>query len=330
MLIRTPQDWALPESAVTPEKDYRQRPREAGDLPARRDFLKTLGLGLAGAALLPRGLSAATAGFPAKENAAFPPGALKVTPYELITSYNNFYEFGTDKSDPKPNANKGWKTEPWTVEIAGLCRNPTKIDVNDLVGKMGGIEQRVYRHRCVEAWSMVVPWDGFPLAKLIAFADPLPEAKFVKFTTVLDPKNIPGQRESTLEWPYIEGLRLDEATNELAFIATGIYGKPLPNQNGAPLRLVTPWKYGFKGVKSIVKVELVAKQPRNTWNVMAPDEYGFFANVNPEVDHPRWSQASERVIGSGLLGGRQKTLLFNGYEKQVAGLYRGMNLAKFY
>jgi methionine sulfoxide reductase catalytic subunit len=330
MLIRTPKDWALPESAVTSEKDYRQRPREAGDFPARRDFLKTLGLGLVGAALLPRGLSAATAGFPAKENPAFPPGTLKVTPYELITSYNNFYEFGTDKADPKPNANKGWKTEPWTVEIAGLCRNPTKIDVNDLVGKMGGIEQRVYRHRCVEAWSMVVPWDGFPLAKMIAFADPVPEAKFVKFTTVLDPKNIPGQRDNNLEWPYVEGLRLDEATNELAFIATGIYGKPIPNQNGAPLRLITPWKYGFKGVKSIVKVELVAKQPRNTWNVMAPDEYGFYANVNPEVDHPRWSQASERVIGGGLLGGRQKTLLFNGYEKQVAGLYRGMNLAKFY
>jgi sulfoxide reductase catalytic subunit YedY len=197
------------------------------------------------------------------------------------------------------------------------------------VQKMGGAEQRVYRFRCVEAWSMVIPWDGFPLAKLIALADPKPEARYVTFTTFNDPKNVPGQRGSALKWPYFEGLRLDEANHELTFIATGIYGQALPNQNGAPLRLVVPWKYGFKYGKSIVKIDLVARQPRNTWQVMTPDEYGFYANVNPAVDHPRWSQASERIIGaSGVLGGRQKTLLFNGYEKQVAALYAGLDLKK--
>lgn len=330
MHIRSPKAWELPDSAATPERDYVLRPRSE-ELRPRRDFLKTLGLGLAGAALLPRTIRAATAGFPTRVNPAYRDPALVPTAYELITSYNNFYEFGTGKADPKPNANDGWKTDPWTVEIAGLCRQPTKIDVNDLVRKMGGAEQRVYRFRCVEAWSMVIPWDGFPLAKLVAFADPLPAAKFVKFTTVYDPKNIPGQRESTLDWPYVEGLRMDEAMNELAFIATGLYGRPIPNQNGAPLRLVTPWKYGFKGAKSLVKIEFVAKQPRNTWNVMAPDEYGFYANVNPDVDHPRWSQASERVIGAGgVFGHRQRTLMFNGYEKQVAAMYQGMDLAKYF
>jgi methionine sulfoxide reductase catalytic subunit len=330
MLIRVPNDWELPESAATPESAYHLRPRPAAPTP-RRDFLKTLGLGLAGSALLPRAGLAATAGFPSRINPDFRDPALKPTAYELITSYNNFYEFGTDKAEPKVNANKGWQTEPWTVEITGLIRNPTKIDANDLVMKMGGCEQRVYRFRCVEAWSMVIPWDGFPLAKLIALADPLPEAKFVTFTTVYDPKNIPGQRGRALEWPYVEGLRLDEARHELSFIATGIYGRPIPNQNGAPLRLVVPWKYGFKYGKSIVKIDFVARQPRNTWAVMTPHEYGFYANVNPAVDHPRWSQATERVIGAGgILGSRQKTLLFNGYEKQVAALYQGMNLRKQY
>ena len=322
MLIRTPKDWELPESAATPERDYELRPR--------RDFWKTLGLGAAGLAFGGGDLLAATAGFPTKVNAAHRDPELKPTAYELITSYNNFYEFGTDKGDPKPNANKGWKTEPWAVEIGGLCRDPMKIEANDLVVKMGGCEQRVYRFRCVEAWSMVIPWDGFPLAKLIALADPQPDAKFVTFTTFLDPKSAPGQRSGMLDWPYVEALRLDEANHELSFIATGLYGKPIPNQNGAPLRLVVPWKYGFKYGKSIVKIEFVAKQPRNTWNIMAPDEYGFYANVNPKVDHPRWSQASERVIGAGRLGSRQPTLMFNGYEKQVAALYKGMNLEKLY
>ncbi|MEX2044991.1 MAG: protein-methionine-sulfoxide reductase catalytic subunit MsrP [Opitutus sp.] len=331
MLIRTPRNWELPESAATPERDYLLRPHE--ELP-RRNFLKTFGLGAAGlaaAALSPRRLTGTTAGFPTTINELHRDPALKPTAYEQITSYNNFYEFGTDKADPKVNANRGWKTEPWTVEISGLIRNPFKIDANDLVMKMGGCEQRVYRLRCVEAWSMVIPWDGFPLSRLIALADPLPEARFVTFTTVLDPKNIPGQRGRALDWPYFEGLRLDEANHELAFIATGIYGRPIPNQNGAPLRLVVPWKYGFKCGKSIVKIDFVGRQPRNTWQAMAPDEYGFYANVNPNVDHPRWSQASERVIGAGgILGGRQRTLLFNGYEKQVAGLYQGMDLKRYY
>ena len=320
MLIRTPRDWELRESTATPERLYR--------LSHRREFIKSLGI--AAVAFAARDLLAATGGFPTKVNPDFHDPALAPTDYDVITSYNNFYEFGTNKEDPKPNS-AGWKTEPWTVEIAGLVAAPLKIDVNDLIAKMGGDEQRVYRHRCVEAWSMVVPWDGFPLAKLVALAQPKAEAKFVKFTSVNDPKNIRGQREATLDWPYVEGLRIDEAMNELAFIATGIYGKPIPNQNGAPLRLVTPWKYGFKGAKSIVKIEFVAKQPRNTWNVMAADEYGFYANVNPNVDHPRWSQASERVIGaSGAFGSRKRTLMFNGYEKQVAALYKGLNLEKNY
>lgn len=326
MLIRTPKPWELPESAVTPERDYLLRPR--------RDFLKTLGAGaatLAAASLLPRHALATTAGFPTKVNTAFRDPALKPTAYEWITSYNNFYEFGSEKHEPKPNANKGWKTEPWTVEITGLINNPMKIEANDLVVKMGGAEQRVYRFRCVEAWSMVIPWDGFPLTKLIKLADPKPEAKFVTFTTLHDPKVMPGQRGRGLDWPYFEGLRLDEANHELAFMATGIYGRPIPNQNGAPLRLVVPWKYGFKCGKSIVKIDFVAKQPRNTWQVMAASEYGFYANVNPQVDHPRWSQASERVIGEGgALGRRQKTLMFNGYEKEVAGLYKGLDLWKYY
>jgi sulfoxide reductase catalytic subunit YedY len=330
MLIRTPKDWELPETAATAERDYLLRPRTEDAPSPRRDFLKRMGLGLAAVTLLPRGLRAATEGFPSKVNPEFRDPALKPTAYELITSYNNFYEFGTGKGDPRGNA-EGWKTEPWTVEIGGLCRNPMKIDVNELIKKAGGIEQRVYRMRCVEAWSMVIPWDGFPLAKLVALADPQADAKYVKFTTVYDPKNIAGQREGTLDWPYVEGLRMDEAMNELAFIATGIYGRAIPNQNGAPLRLVTPWKYGFKGAKSLVKIEFVAKQPRNTWNIMAPDEYGFFANVNPEVDHPRWSQASERGIGAGgVFGSRQRTLMFNGYAAQVAAMYKGMNLGKYY
>ncbi len=321
MFVRSRKDWELPQSAVTAERDYRLRDRRA--------FLKSLGV--AGVAFAARDLFAATAGFPSKENPAYPASALKVTPYDFVTSYNNFYEFGMDKGEPKDYANRGFKPEPWTLEIGGLAGAPGKYDVNDLIKKMGGLEQRVYRHRCVEAWSMVVPWDGFPLSKLVALAEPKPEAKFVTFTTFVDPKVAIGQRQGVLAFPYFEGLRLDEANNELAFLATGIFGKPLPNQNGAPIRLVTPWKYGFKGAKSIVKIEFVAKQPKNTWQVMASNEYGFYANVNPRVDHPRWSQASERIIGGGVFGGgRQATLPFNGYEKQVAALYAGLDLAKNY
>jgi methionine sulfoxide reductase catalytic subunit len=320
MNIRSRKDWELPESAATSPALYRLR--------SRREFLTTLGIGAAGAVLSPTLLRAALTGFPDKENPLYPASALKPTAYELITSYNNFYEFGTDKADPMTYANQGWKTEPWTIELAGLIRQPAKYDVEALIGKLGGIEQRVYRHRCVEAWSMVIPWDGFPLAKLVALADPLAGAKYVKFTSFLDPAHAVGQQSDDLNWPYVEGLRLDEATNELAFIATGIYGKPILNQNGAPLRLVVPWKYGFKGIKSIVKMEFTDTQPLNTWNVMAPNEYGFYANVNPQVDHPRWSQARERVIGGGFFSGKQETLMFNGYEKQVAGLYAGLDLRK--
>jgi sulfoxide reductase catalytic subunit YedY len=323
MHIRVPRDWELPESAATDEAVA----RSAG--LGRRRFLRAFGAGLAGAALAPA-LRAATGGFPSSANAAFPAGDLKVTPEELATSYNNFYEFGTGKDDPKDYANRGWKTEPWTVELKGEINQPGRWDVNDLIAKLGGIEQRVYRHRCVEAWSMVIPWDGFALAKLVALADPKPTAKFLRFIAFNDPASAPGQREPILDWPYVEGLRLDEATHELAFIATGMYGKPIPNQNGAPLRLVVPWKYGFKGIKSIVRIEFTSRQPRNSWQEMAPQEYGFFANVNPTVDHPRWSQASERIIGGGFFSGKQPTLMFNGYEKQVAALYAGLDLRKNY
>jgi sulfoxide reductase catalytic subunit YedY len=319
MRIRTPKNWEIPESAVTPESIYRLR--------NRRDFLKTLGFGAAGALLLRSGALGATTGFPSSLNPDYSGAGLKVTPYPLVTSYNNFYEFGTDKGDPVVNANKGWKTEPWTVELAGLANNPGIWDVEDLVKKMGGIEQRVYRHRCVEAWSMVIPWDGFALRKLVDFADPKPEAKFLQMTSFRDEAR---DRDAGFDGAYVEGLRLDEARNELAFIATGIYGKAIPNQNGAPLRLVTPWKYGFKGIKSIVRMEFTAREPVNTWQQLARDEYGFYANVNPTVDHPRWSQASERVIGGGVFSGRQATLMFNGYEKQVASLYQGMNLRRYF
>jgi sulfoxide reductase catalytic subunit YedY len=321
MLIRSPKSWELPASAATPESVYR--------FTQRRDFLKTLGFGLAGAAFAgPAALRAAGFGFPAKSNPAYPAAKLKPTAEDYITSYNNFYEFGTGKDEPKVLANKGWKTDPWTIELAGLCKAPAKFDVNDLVKKIGGLEERVYRFRCVEAWSMVIPWDGFSLAKLVALADPKPEAKFLKFTTFFDPKVSPGQRDSNLDYPYVEGLRLDEATHELAFMATGLYGKPLPNQNGAPIRLVVPWKYGFKNIKSVVKIEFTDTQPKNTWQVMQPSEYGFYANVNPQVDHPRWSQASERVIGGGIFSGTQDTLMFNGYEKEVGPLYKGLDLRK--
>ena len=318
MQIHKPRSWELPDSAVTPEADYLRR----------REFLRIFGLGLAATAFLPPAVRAATAGFPDSLNPAFKLDGVKLTPYDLVTSYNNFYEWGLSKEEPKELANKGWKTEPWTIEIGGLCTKPGKYDVNDLVKIMGGIEQRNYRHRCVEAWSMVVPWDGFPLAKLVALAEPKSEAKYVQFTTFFDPAVCPGQRSKRFPWPYTEGLTLAEANHELAFLATGIYGKPLLNQNGAPIRLVVPWKYGFKGAKSLVRIDFVSDQPKTLWNQMAPSEYGFYANVNPEVDHPRWSQKTERVIGGGFFSGKQPTLKFNGYEKEVAALYTGMDLRK--
>jgi methionine sulfoxide reductase catalytic subunit len=318
MHIRKTRSWELPDSAVTPEADYLRR----------REFLRTFGLALAATAFLPPAVRAATAGFPDSLNPAFKLDGVKLTPYDLVISYNNFYEWGLAKEEPKELANKGWKTEPWTIEIGGLCNKPGKYDVNDLVKILGGVEQRNYRHRCVEAWSMVVPWDGFPLARLIALAEPKSEAKYVQFTTFFDPAICPGQRSRSFPWPYTEGLTLAEANHELAFLATGIYGKPLLNQNGAPIRLVAPWKYGFKGAKSLARIDFVSEQPKILWNQMAPNEYGFYANVNPEVDHPRWSQKTERVIGGGFFSGKQPTLKFNGYEKEVAALYAGMDLRK--
>jgi sulfoxide reductase catalytic subunit YedY len=243
--------------------------------------------------------------------------------FQDITSYNNYYEFGTDKGDPKANAGS-LKTRPWKIELAGEVAKPGTYDFDELLKGFTPVE-RVYRHRCVEAWSMVVPWLGVPLAGLIDRLEPTSKAKYVEFTTLLDPSQMPGQRRQVLEWPYVEALRMDEARHPLTLIVTGLYGKPLPNQNGAPLRLVVPWKYGFKGGKSIVKIRFTEKQPMTTWNIAAPDEYGFYANVNPEVDHPRWSQARERRVGEFF---KRKTLPFNGYADQVASLYTGMDLRK--
>ena len=311
-------EWNLPDSAVTPQAYYSRR----------REFLRVFGLGLAASALLPPGLRAEPSGLNDSLNPSYKLDGVKLTPEDLITSYNNFYEWGLSKDQPKELANRGWKTRPWSVEIGGLCANARKLDVDELLQLVGPIERRNYRHRCVEAWSMVIPWEGFALTNLVEFAQPKPDAKYVKFTSFFDPTNCPGQRSNDFPWPYTEGLAIDEARNELAFIAVGLYGKPLRNQNGAPLRLVVPWKYGFKSAKSLAKIEFVAEQPRTLWNQLAPNEYGFYANVNPNVDHPRWSQKSERMIGAGFFSGKQPTLMFNGYEKQVAHLYVSMDLRK--
>lgn len=253
-----------------------------------------------------------------------------LTPYEHVTGYNNFYELGTDKSDPAANAAQ-LKTTPWSVKIEGEVDKPGTYTLEDIL-KPHKTEERIYRLRCVEAWSMVIPWSGFPLSDLLKRFQPTSRAKYVAFESVYDPENLSGQKNSVmgnLHWPYVEGLRIDEAMHPLAFIATGIYGKPLPNQNGAPLRLVVPWKYGFKNIKSIVKIRLQEQQPPTTWNLLAPDEYGFYANVNPAVDHPRWSQKTERRLPGSLFNpNRIETHLFNGYADQVASLYTGMDLHK--
>jgi len=250
-----------------------------------------------------------------------------ITPQDAATTYNNYYEFGTGKTDPAKYAGV-LTTDPWSVEIGGLVNNPGKFALEDIL-KDVNLEERIYRFRCVEAWSMVVPWIGFQLSDLIAKADPMGDAKYVAFETLNRPDEMPGIGWNRgFPWPYVEGLRLDEAMHPLTLIATGMYGEELPNQNGAPLRLVVPWKYGFKSIKSIVKITLTDKQPPTTWNLIADGEYGFYSNVNPEVDHPRWSQASERPIGAGLFAGRIPTLKFNGYEEDVAGLYAGMDLRK--
>ena len=243
------------------------------------------------------------------------------TSLEDITHYNNFYEFSTDKEGVAPAAAK-FETKGWQVSVEGLVRKPRVFDLDDLL-KISPPEERIYRMRCVEAWSMVIPWVGFSLSKLLDLVEPLNDAKYVAFETLLDPKRMPGQRSDVLKWPYVEGLRMDEAMHPLTLLASGLYGRTLPAQDGAPLRLVVPWKYGFKGIKSIVKIKLVATQPRTTWSEYASNEYGFYANVNPHVDHPRWSQATEQRIGE---SGRRPTLMFNGYEEQVGHLYAGMDL----
>jgi sulfoxide reductase catalytic subunit YedY len=318
MLIRKASD--VRTSEITDEKDYLDR----------RKFLgKVGGMGvaaLAGSSLLGASLAGCDAA-PARADSmdasdGGPPDD-KLTPYEDVTTYNNFYEFGTDKSDPAANS-KNFRTEPWTLEVAGLVDKPAKYHLEDFV-KPYKLEERVYRHRCVEGWSMVIPWLGFPMSAVIKAVGPKSSARYIQLTTLLDPKQMPGQRRPILDWPYTEGLRLDEAMNPLAIFVVGLYGKQLPNQNGAPLRHVIPWKYGFKGAKSIVKITFTDRQPATTWNIAAPNEYGFYANVNPEVDHPRWSQAKERRIGEFR---RRPTLMFNGYGDQVASLYSGMDLRK--
>ena len=283
---------------------------------SRREFIRTAG-SAAAAALLP---------FDRLPHHLLPPLAEdKLTPWEDVTGYNNFYEFGTDKSDPAKYAT-AFRTKPWKVAVAGEVARPAEYDIDDLLRGFTP-EERVYRHRCVEGWSMVVPWLGIPLAKVIDKLQPTDRAKYVEFTTLLDPRQMPGQRQRVLDWPYVEGLRLDEARHPLTLLVTGVYGKALPNQNGAPVRLIVPWKYGFKGGKSIVRIRFTEKQPRTTWNLAAADEYGFYANVNPEVDHPRWSQARERRVGEFF---KRKTLMFNGYAEEVASMYAGMDLRKNY
>ena len=311
----------LREAEATPEGVYLRR----------REFLK---LGAAGAI----GAAAGALPFPARAGPDDPVGASlavtkkvemaggeKPTPWKSVTTYNNFYEFGTDKSDPAERAGS-LRTRPWTLAVEGEVKKPLALGLEEIL-KLAPLEERVYRFRCVEAWSMVVPWVGFPLVELVKRAEPTSRAKYVVFETLLDPAQMPGQRSRVLEWPYTEALRMDEATNPLALLAVGLYGRVLPNQNGAPLRVITPWKYGFKGAKSIVRMRLVEQQPRTTWAIMAPTEYGFYGNVNPAVDHPRWSQAKERRLGEFF---RRDTLPFNGYAAEVAGLYAGLDPRKLY
>lgn len=307
---------SIPSSEITPRAVY----------ASRREML---GL-MAGAS----GLLAAPSAFAAALKTVPSPYKVdeELTPKESVTTYNNFYEFGTDKADPAANSG-AFKPTPWTLEVGGLVAKPKTFGLEDLI-KTYPVEERIYRMRCVEAWSMVIPWNGIPLASLLKTVEPLGTAKYVAFETVVRPEEMPGQRGAfqPLPWPYVEGLRLDEAMHPLTLLAVGLYGETLPNQNGAPIRLVVPWKYGFKGIKSIVKITLTDKQPPSTWNILAPQEYGFYANVNPAVDHPRWSQATERRIGTGGFFGanRVDTLPFNGYADEVASLYAGMDLAANY
>jgi sulfoxide reductase catalytic subunit YedY len=306
-------------SEITSESNYLDR----------RSFLQKTAMALAGAAFATR-LSPANAGAALELKTVPGPYSTAEAPnsWQDITTYNNFYEFGTSKEDPYEYAQE-FVTTPWTVKVSGECGKPGTYPFDDII-RPHALQDRVYRHRCVEAWSMVIPWVGFPLADLVKRFEPGSAAKFVRFKTLYDPKQMPGQRRKVLDWPYVEGLTIAEAMNPLALMVVGIYGKTLPNQNGAPLRLVVPWKYGFKGIKSIVEIEFTESQPRTSWELSAPHEYGFYANVNPQVDHPRWSQARERRIGGGLFAEKQETLMFNGYGEQVASLYSGLNLRKYF
>lgn len=309
----------------------------------RRQLLKALGISAGSLALPPAAHANLLDWFKGNDRPKAQPGppldfsrpekwqsSLPLTPEDKVTGYNNYYEFGLDKADPAANAGS-LKTDPWTLKIDGEVAKPITLDHDDLL-KRFPLEERIYRLRCVEAWSMVIPWIGFPLYKLLALVEPTSNAKYVAFQTIYAPDMMPGQKDrfigGGMQYPYVEGLRMDEAMHPLTLMTTGVYGKALPPQNGAPVRLIVPWKYGFKGIKSIVSIKLTRERPPTTWNLTAPNEYGFYANVNPHVDHPRWSQASERVIGAGgiLDVKRQPTQLFNGYADSVASLYRGLNL----
>jgi len=325
MLIKSKSPWDdIPSSEITPEDVYMNR----------REFLGAAA-GAAGLATIrPESVEAAIRRRLGGGQEPQVPGEVAmgeplrddVTEFRHITTYNNFWEFGADKGDPARNAGS-FNPDPWSVRIEGECENPGDYGLEDLI-RPSEVEDRIYRFRCVEAWSMVVPWRGIPLRNVIARAAPTNNARYVRFETVFRPEEMPGQKQPLLPWPYVEGLRLDEATNELAMLVTGLYGRDLPNQNGAPLRLIVPWKYGFKSIKSIVKISLVEEMPLNTWQELQPNEYGFFANVNPEVDHPRWSQARERPL-PGLRRSR-RTELFNGYAEQVGHMYADMDLTRWY
>ena len=324
MLIRRPHPGdsaAIRPSEITDESVYVDR----------RVLLQgALAAGVTGmmGAAWPAGATSGGAPLTFKSNPAYTVSDPPPNKYEDITTYNNYYEFGIDKAAPSANSDR-FRPSPWTVTISGEAERTGKFALEDIL-KPHALEERIYRMRCVEAWSMVIPWVGVPLGDVLRQFKPTAKAKYVAFKTVLRPSEMPGQKIDVLEWPYVEGLRIDEAMHPLALLAVGLYGKTLPNQNGAPLRLVTPWKYGFKGIKSIVEIHFTDRQPPTAWNISAANEYGFYANVNPHVDHPRWSQASERRIGGSLLAARVPTLMFNGYQKEIASLYQGMDLSKYY
>jgi len=326
MLIKIKNKNEICPSEITDKETFQQR----------REFIKQSGqfaLAAAGSLAAPELLAGALpAAVPRAKIEGITKGPFstdqKPTKYSDVTNYCNFYEFGTGKRDPSARAHT-LKTSPWQVAIEGEVEKPGVYNLEDIL-KPHDFEERIYRFRCVEAWSMVVPWVGFPLADLIKRFNPTSKAKYVEFETLYDPENMPGQRRRILSWPYTEGLRMDEAMNPLTMMVVGLYGEVLPNQNGAPLRLIVPWKYGFKSIKSIAKIRFTEKQPLTAWNQSAPREYGFYSNVNPAVSHPRWSQAKERVLGGGFFAKKVETKIFNGYAEQVAGLYTGMDLRKFY